>query len=153
MIAEYESPGRPASFSSPRAYGLSQQHKHLPEMASVAGLEVPPVFCPVVAPFYAGMEVIVPVSGLDADAAREVYAGYYAGSVVRYVDGADEGGFLSAGAYAGRDDMEISVYGSGGRCLLVARFDNLGKGASGAAIQNFNIMTGAPETAGLVLTS
>lgn len=150
MIAEYESEERPILYDAPRMYGLSQSHKHLPEMTAMTGLLTPPAFCPVVAPFYAGMEVVVPVFGLNPDAAREVYADYYRGGVVKYVADADDNGFLSAGAYTGRDDMEVAVFGVGGRCLLVSRFDNLGKGASGAAIQNMNIMTGAPETAGLV---
>ncbi len=151
MIAEYEAECVPELYGAPRMYGLSQSHKHLPEMAAVTGLAEPPVFCPVVAPFYAGMEVIVPVHALDIGEARDVYREYYGAGLVKYAEGTDEGGFLSASAYAGRDDMEVSVYGGSGRCVLVSRFDNLGKGASGAAIQNMNIMTGAPETAGLVI--
>ena len=82
---------------------------------------------------------------------RAVYRKAYAGPVVYCAEGADENGFLSAGALSGRDDMEISVAGNAERVLLTARFDNLGKGASGAAIQNMNLMTGADELDGLVL--
>ena len=151
MIAEYESAGRDKLMDAPRMYGLSQTHKHLPEMAAVTGLLNAPVFCPIVAPYYAGMEVTVPLTGVDPGAIREVYGEYYTGGLVKFVDGADEGGFLSAMAYAGRDDMEISVFGNCDRVILTARFDNLGKGASGAAIQNMNIMLGVPEGRGLII--
>ena len=153
MIAEYEAPGRSPLLSAPRQYGLSQQHKHLPEMAAVCGLTVPPAFCPIVADFYSGMEVTVPVfskdlKGSTADIAA-VYRRLYGGPVVHFDEDAAEGGFLSAAAFSGRDDMQITVSGSADRILLVARFDNLGKGASGAAIQNMNLLLGAGETAGL----
>ena len=82
---------------------------------------------------------------------REIYREVYAGLVVRYVESPDEGGFLSAAALSGNDGMEISVSGNDARILLTARYDNLGKGASGAAIQNLNLLLGADETAGLVL--
>ncbi len=152
MIAEYEAEGRCALLSAPRMYGLSQSHKHLPEMTAVTGLTNAPAFCPIVAPFYSGMEVTVPLFDADAGRIREVYREYYGrGGVVRFCEDADEGGFLSAAALSGYDDMEISVYGGGGRVLLVSRFDNLGKGASGAAIQNMNIMLGVNESEGLAL--
>ena len=157
MIAEYESPDPSPLLSAPRMYGLGQNHKHLPEMAAVAGLSVPPVFCPIVAPYYAGMEVTVPlfapsVGGSPGQIA-EIYRAYYGKSpgAVRFSDSADEGGFLSASAFAGRDDMDIAVFGNDDRILLTARFDNLGKGASGAAVQNLNLLLGADEFAGLVL--
>lgn len=151
MIAEYESDGRDALLDSPRAYGLSQTHKHLPEMTAVTGLKNAPVFCPVVAPYYAGMEVTVPLTGVSPGTVRDAYREYYTDGLVRCADGDGEGGFLSAGAYAGRDDMELSVHGNDDRVILTARFDNLGKGASGAAIQNMNIMLGLPEGRGLVI--
>ena len=84
-----------------------------------------------------------------ADAIRKLYAAYYKSGVVRYCEGADESGFLSAAAFAGRDDMQIAVYGNDRRLTLTARFDNLGKGASGAAIQNMNIVLGLNESTGL----
>ena len=154
MIAQYEAAERSALLGAPRQYGLTQAHKHLPEMQKVCGLSKAPVFCPVVEPFYAGMEVTVPVFAEDlagtADDVRDVYAKAYPGGLIRFRETADEGGFLSAAAYTGRDDMEVTVCGNGERLLLVSRFDNLGKGASGAAIQNMNILMGAAETAGLV---
>ncbi len=155
MIAEYEAKDRSALLSGPRLYALSQEHKHLKEMSKVCGLETKPVFCPIVAPFYSGMEVSVPLfahqlrcsfSELEA-----YYAQYYSKGVVRFVKGAQEEGFLSAAAFSGRDDMEITVTGNDERILLVARFDNLGKGASGAAIQNMNLLLGVPEDTGLAV--
>ncbi len=157
MIAEYEAPEPSPLLSAPRMYGLGQTHKHLPEMNAVTALTVPPVFCPIVAPYYAGMEVTIPlfagqIEGTAADIA-EVYRSYYGRSpgAVRFKEGADEAGFLSAAAFAGRDDMEISVFGNGERILVCARFDNLGKGASGAAVQNLNLLLGADEFTGLVV--
>ncbi len=155
MIAEYESEERDPLFDAPRQYALGQSHKHLPEMGKVAGLTVDPVFCPIVGAFYSGMEVTVPLFAKDlkgsVEDVRAVYAKWYKTGLVRYVEKGDEGGFLSAAAYEGRDDMEVSVYGNGERLLLTARFDNLGKGASGAAIQNMNILLGTDEAMGLVL--
>jgi len=154
MIAAYEAGDRPDLFAAPRQYGLGQVHKHLPEMAAVCGLRNAPVFCPVVAPYYAGMEVTVPLTADDTAASpeeiREVYRAYYTSGLVCFAEKPDEEGFLSAGAFAGRDDMEISVFGTDGRILLVSRFDNLGKGASGAAIQNMNLVLGVDETLGLI---
>ena len=155
MIAEYESPDMDPLYQAPRQYGLGQTHKHLPEMAKLCGLEHAPVFCPVVAPYYAGMEVTVPLTPADTSASaeeiKEVYRAYYKSGLIRFAEGTDENGFLSAGAFAGRDSLEVSVYGGGERILLVSRFDNLGKGASGAAIQNMNIVLGLDEGTGLVL--
>ena len=155
MIAEYEGTGRNPLLNAPRQYDLSQRHKHLSEMAAIAGLSAPPCFCPIVADYYSGMEVSVPLfaSQLKGTPAqiREIYRETYSGPVVRYVESPDEGGFLSAAALSGSDGMEISVSGSDERILLSARYDNLGKGASGAAIQNLNLLLGANETEGLVL--
>ena len=152
MIAEYEDALRPALLGAPRQYGLSQSHKHLPEMGMVAGTSAP-LFCPIVGDFYAGMEVTVPLFAKDlagtAEDIRKVYAEYYKTGLVHYTESADEAGFLSASAFAGRDDMEVSVHGNGDRILLVCRFDNLGKGASGAAIQNMNLVLGVDEATGL----
>lgn len=153
MIAEYEDSKREPLLDAPRMYGLSQTHKHLPEMAKICGLQSDPIFCPIVAPFYSGMEVTVPLFAEwihgDVDGIREVYRSYYRKGLVRFADPADEGGFLSANAFADRDDMQITVVGNRERILLVARFDNLGKGASGAAIQNMNLLLGADEATGL----
>lgn len=153
MIAEYEAEGRDVLLDAPRMYGLTQTHKHLPEMQALCGLTDAPIFCPVVASFPCGMEVTVPLFGRDVkatpDEIREIYRAYYREGLVHYEDEADESGFLSAGAFSGRDDMQITVTGNGERILLVARFDNLGKGASGAAIQNMNILLGVDEKTGL----
>ena len=153
MIAAYEAGDRSVLLDAPRQYALGQTHKHLPEMAAACGLETAPVFCPIVAPYYAGMEVTVPLTpaetSADPDEIRDVYRSYYTTGLVRYAESAGEEGFLSAGALAGRDDLEISVFGCEERILLVSRFDNLGKGASGAAIQNMNLVLGVEETLGL----
>ena len=149
MIAEYEAPDRSPLLGAPRQYGLGQQHKHLKEMAAVCGLSHLPGFSPIVADFYSGMEVSVQLFDADLEAIRAVYRETYRGPVIRYAEQPDEAGFLSAAAMSGRDDMEISALGCDERVLLTARFDNLGKGASGAAIQNLNILMGVEETAGL----
>ncbi len=155
MIAEYEAEGRDCLLDAPRLYGISQQHKHLPEMQKISGLDNAPAFCPIVAPYYSGMEVVVPLflSDLNCDVSdiKSVYREYYSEGLVRYVDGADENGFLSAASFAGRDDMQLTVCGNRERILLVSRFDNLGKGASGAAIQNMNLLLGADEREGLIV--
>ncbi len=155
MIAAYEAPDRDPLLSAPRQYGLTQAHKHLKEMKAQTGIAALPLFCPIVADFYSGMEVTVPIAkeqlrGSVSDV-REVYRSYYETGLVHYREGNDESGFLSAAAYAGRDDMEVSVFGNDDRILLVSRYDNLGKGASGAAIQNMNIRLGVDETTGLVI--
>lgn len=154
MIAEYESDGRNALLDAPRQYGLTQNHKHLKEMAAVCGLENAPIFCPVVADFYSGMEVTVSLFASQingtAEDIRNTYRNFYKDGFVNFNENAGEGAFLSACAFSGRDDMEISVSGNDERITLVARFDNLGKGASGSAIQNMNILLGADEAAGLV---
>lgn len=153
MIAEYEAPDRPPRLKGPRQYALSQQHKHLKEMVQMCGLTHTPVFCPIVGDFYSGMEVTVPLFAKDvhgnADNIRELYQQYYAGGLIRYADNSDPDGMLSAAAFSGRDDMQVSVFGNEERILLTARFDNLGKGASGAAIQNMNLLLGVDETTGL----
>ena len=153
MIAQYQEPGRNVLLDAPRQYGLTQKHKHLPEMAVVSGLDKDPVFCPIVAPYYAGMQVTVPVFAdmvnTDPAGIAAAYEDYYKGPVVRYCGSSDDGGFLSAGLFAGKDGMAISVFGNGERILLTSSFDNLGKGASGAAVQNMNIILGVDETTGL----
>ncbi len=153
MIAQYESEDRSTLLQGPRQYALTQQHKHLKEMALRSGLSNVPFFCPIVADFYSGMEVTVPlfahqIRGSMEDI-RRIYVDYYAEGLVRYTDTDDGDGMLSAAAYSGRDDMQVGVYGNEERILLVSRFDNLGKGASGAAIQNMNILMGLPEETGL----
>ena len=151
MIAEYESADRSPLLKGPRQYGLNQHHKHLKEMGALCGLDHLPGFSPIVADFYSGMEVTVPLFNADVDEIKSIYKEAYPGPVIKYGEATDEGGFMSAAAYAGRDDMEITVTGDNERALLIARFDNLGKGASGAAIQNMNILMGLSETEGLVI--
>ena len=155
MIAEYESEGRDTLLDAPRQYGITQSHKHLPEMKLVCGLDNDPIFCPIVADYYSGMEVTVPLFMKDVKGTVEdiknAYKTAYTGKLVHFDENASEEGFMSANALSGRDDMQISVNGNDDRIILTARFDNLGKGASGAAIQNMNIVLGADETTGLVL--
>lgn len=152
MIAEYETDGRDALLDAPRQYALTQQHKHLKEMVKLSSLNRAPVFCPIVAPYYSGMEVTVALFSdsltCGADKLKDIYREYYKNGLVRYCD-EDEAGFISAGKLSGRDDMYITVSGNSERILLVSRFDNLGKGASGAAIQNMNILLGLDESIGL----
>ena len=156
MIAQYENE-LDDLLISPRQYGISQSHKHLPEMSVIGGVENMPVFSPIVSNFYSGMEVTVPLHrsqlcpGKTIEHIREAYKALYTGPVVKYAEGCDEGGFLSATSLSGLDSMEISVHGNDDRIILVSRYDNLGKGASGAAVQCFNIMHGFDETIGLEL--
>ena len=153
MIAEYEDPNRSILLKGPRQYALTQQHKHLKEMVAICGLANAPAFCPIVADFYSGMEVTVPLFAKDikgtAEDIKDLYKHYYAQGLVRYTDEADPDTMLSAQAFSGRDDLSVSIFGNDQRILLTARFDNLGKGASGAAIQNMNILLGIDEATGL----
>ncbi len=155
MIAEYEDESRNILLDAPRAYGITQKHKHLPEMSVITGMSTKPVFLPVVGDFYSGMEVTIPLFECDIkgtlDDIKNVYRDYYKGErLVHFDESADEGGFLASNAYSTRDDMQICANGSDGRIILTARYDNLGKGASGSALQNLNILMGVDETTGLV---
>ncbi len=154
MIAEYEAEDRDPLFDAPRIYALTQSHKHLPEMKRICGLDKDPVFSPVVADYYSGMEVSVPVTRDILSASlkdiQTAYRDYYKSGLIRY-DDSTEGGLISASAFSGRDDMVVAAYGNDDRITLIARFDNLGKGASGAAIQNMNIRLGLDEAEGLIV--
>lgn len=154
MIAEYQSDGKSEFFSSPRQYALSQTHKHLKEMVKISGIEKAPVFCPVVADFYSGMEVTVPLFKSDVSVGiediKKIYSEKYNSEIVFYKED-DENGFLAANKLSGRDSMQIAVYGNDERMILTARYDNLGKGASGAAVECMNIALGADDKKGLVL--
>ena len=157
MIADYDSKlgAKDLLYFGGRQYALGQSHKHLPEMMKVCGLSVAPAFCPIIVPHLSGMETTVTLFARDLkgspDDIRRVYADLYRDNgLVRYVADPSEEGVLSSAALSGRDDMEVSVYGNDERILLVARFDNLGKGASGAAIQNMNLALGCGETSGLI---
>ena len=153
MIAEYEAADRSPLLKGPRQYALPQSHKHLKEMVKISGLETAPVFCPIVADFYSGMEVTVSLFAKDlkgsAEDIKKLYDAYYQNGLIRYTADTDPDGMLSAVALAGRDDMTVSVAGNDERILLISRFDNLGKGASGAAIQNMNILLGLDQATGL----
>ena len=142
---------------APRQYGLTQQHKHLKEMKAIAGLSSFPVFCPIVSDFYSGMCVTVPLfrqqlkNGTNINTIKQILKEKYQGPVVKYFDGADESGFIAANGISGSDAMQIFVEGNEDRILLIARYDNLGKGASGAAVQCMNIILGCDMTIGLEL--
>ncbi|NBI39902.1 N-acetyl-gamma-glutamyl-phosphate reductase [[Haemophilus] felis] len=161
MIAEYEQENCPESYRAPRLYGLGLTHKHLPEMQKISGLQQPPLFCPVVDDYYSGMlvSVALPMAALKADwQSGEKIAAYlqtvYQNSPLIQVHSyqqAPDDNTLSANALSGKDSLEIFVLGSPTQLLLSARFDNLGKGASGAAIQCMNLMLGRTQTAGLVI--
>jgi N-acetyl-gamma-glutamyl-phosphate reductase len=154
MIKEYEE-DMPFDYIAPRQYGLTQMHKHIPEMMKIGGLEVKPSFCPIVSSFPRGMEVSIPLNkdmltcGLED--LKDIYKNYYTGNIVKFVESSDEKGFLTANKLAGKDSLEISVFGNNDNILLVSRFDNLGKGAGGAAIQNMNLLINEDENKGLIL--
>ena len=155
MIAQYEAEGRGELLSSPALYALTQGHKHLPEMQKVCGLEACPVFTPIVDDYYKGMATTVPLhlSQLrGVGSLRQLWqalSDHYAGQKLVHVapEGAD--GKLYGGAKAGDNDLTLVVAGNDSQLTVTALFDNLGKGASGAAVQNMNLMLGFEETAGL----
>ena len=161
MIAQYEGDDRTPDLSSPRPYGLTQSHKHIPEMTHVPGLTTAPVFAPIVADYYSGMEVTVPLFGSQLNCDHPVadvtacLKAHYADSPIVKVLSADEvaafSGFIPANALSGKDGMVLMVTGNDERLQVVSLFDNLGKGSSGAALQCLNLMTGMDETLGLNL--
>lgn len=152
MIAEYEDENRDPRHESDRIYATSLTHKHLPEMRKLCGLTKKPVFSPIVGDFYAGMATSVLLPGVDAQRAWEALSDHYAGQKLVSVAplGGDEP-VIYADTYAGKDTMRIQVSGQQDQCMVTAIFDNLGKGASGAAIQNMNLLLGLEETTGLSL--
>lgn len=161
MIAQYEASDRDAELDAPREYGLSQQHKHLKEMRLITGLSRAPLFTPIVSDYYSGMVVNVPLytdllnTTQTPESLQAFFADYYANEpFVKVMPlGAESAmsGFLSGNHLSGYDGMQIYITGNENRIQLSSVFDNLGKGASGAAIQCFNIMTGCDETKGLNL--
>lgn len=161
MIAQYEASDRDAELDAPREYGLSQQHKHLKEMRLITGLSRAPLFTPIVSDYYSGMVVNVPLytdllnTTQTPESLQTFFADYYANEpLVKVMPlGAESemSGFLSGNHLSGYDGMQIYITGNENRIQLSSVFDNLGKGASGAAIQCFNIMTGCDETKGLNL--
>lgn len=157
MIARYESEDRPEELGSPAQYALEQSHKHLPEMVRMTGLSHAPCFSPVVGDFYSGMVMTVPLhsSQLAGQAGpediREVLRQHYAGEkLVTVKDEAPSDGFMYSNPMSGSNGMQLYVTGNPERILLMASYDNLGKGASGAAVQNLNIVLGTEETKGLL---
>lgn len=157
MIAQYEDPARAKLLDSPRQYGLTQQHKHLKEMVAITGLQTAPVFCPIVADYYSGMCVTVPLfkedlrPGAGVEEVKNCYRERYRGPVVRYCEEISEEGLIAANALSFNDGMQIFVAGNEERILLISRFDNLGKGASGAALQCLNLAMGIDPTTGMSL--
>lgn len=160
-IAVYESDDKPFEFNSPRQYALSQQHKHLPEMQAVSGLKFKPMFNPMVCDYFSGMVVSVPLQTrmldrkVTAEEVHAMYAKHYAGAnmiEVMPLMSADEqkAFFLASNTLSGQNKMQVFVFGNDEQILLCSRLDNLGKGASGAAVQCLNIMMGIDETTGLI---
>ena len=158
MIAEYEAPDRDPLLDSPAPYAIGLCQKHLPEMRQVAGLDFPPNFLPVLGDIYKGMATTVMLQNHllngtpNAQDVHDLLAGYYQDQkLVQVTPFGGAGPRLYTSQLAGKDSLEITVSGTQEQTLLTAQFDNLGKGASGAAVQNMNIMMGFEETAGLSL--
>lgn len=159
MIADYQDP--PQQLLSPRPYALTLNHKHLPEMQVRGGLTHPPIFTPIVANFYKGLAVTLPLhpeklaKPMDPQALQDYFAQYYAGELFVKVKPFDieancDNGFFDVQACNDTNRVDIVVFGNPDRMVLIARLDNLGKGASGAAIQNMNLHLGLEESQGLV---
>lgn len=154
-IAQYEANDRDVSLETPRLYGLTLAHKHLPEMVAQCALSQKPIFNPYVCDYYSGMSVTVPLfkgllhKKLIVEEMKEMYREHYAGSHFVHV-GEEPSGYIAANGFNGTNHMEILVHGNEEQILLTARFDNLGKGASGAAVQNMNIALGLDERTGLL---
>ena len=157
MIAEYEDENRDLLFDAPRQYALTQQHKHLKEIKAISGIDNAPAFCPIVADFYSGMCVTVPLfasqlkNGADINTIKRIFKDKYNGPIVNYCEEIGEAGLVSANGMSGKDSMQVFVEGNEDRILLISRYDNLGKGASGAALECMNIMMGIDITTGLDL--
>jgi N-acetyl-gamma-glutamyl-phosphate reductase len=160
MIADYETPGAPDYIKNPRPYSLALNHKHVPEMTKIVGLDYPLLFAPTVVNVYKGEIISVPLTvrylrkPLTAADIRKFLADYYVGErfikVVPFpADDHLKNGFLTFTDCNDTNNLEIFVFGNADRILLNARFDNLGKGASGAAVQNMNLVLGVDEATGL----
>ena len=157
MIARHQSQDRPDYLKSPGQYGLPQKHKHLAEMMKMTGIAFAPSFEPIVGDFYSGMVMSVPLRRelmsrvLGPGELRDLYAEYYKDEALISVNsGWPEDGFIHGSVAEGKNNLEIFVAGNEDRPLVISRFDNLGKGASGAAVQNMNLMLGIEETKGLI---
>lgn len=160
-IAVYESDEKPEEYNSPRQYALSQEHKHLPEMQAVSGLKYKPMFNPVICDYYSGMVVSVPIQSrqldknITAEKIHEMYMKHYENArlveVMPFMTKEEQKTFfLASNTLSGLNKMQVFVFGNDEQILLCSRLDNLGKGASGAAVQCLNIMMGIDETTGLV---
>jgi N-acetyl-gamma-glutamyl-phosphate reductase len=158
-IAEYEAADRPRELGSPRMYSMTALHKHIPEMMAKSGLSFAPIFTPMVDNYFAGMLVNVPLhtrllaKPTSAEKVRKILANHYADShfvkVMPESAEAYSGGYIAANTLEGTNMMQLFVFGVDKHILLTARFDNLGKGASGAAVQCMNIALGVDERLGL----
>ena len=150
LIAEYEDPNRDIRHESHRIYATALKHKHLPEMQKICGLERQPVFSPILGDFYEGMATTILLPGMDVQGVYDCISAHYEGQKLVTVAplGGDEP-VIYASELAGKDTMRLQVCGHKEQCTVTAVFDNLGKGASGAAIQNMNILLGIDETTGL----
>ncbi len=159
MIADYEGPEKGEARTAPGIYALSQAHKHLPEMQKICGLRTPPVFSPIVDDYFKGMAVTVPLNavlcgGAGPEEVRSALSHFYTGSPIVRVRTEEECGSIAtlyANALAGSDRLDLVVAGGREAFTVTALFDNLGKGASGAAIENMNLAMGLPPETGLVL--
>ena len=159
-IAQYEAEGRNPELDSPRLYALTQAHKHLPEIKKISGLDFEPVFNPYVCDYFQGMTVTVGLHSrllskkVTAKDVWQMFADHYEGTnFVKVAGFMGEGTlpeqFIPANTLANTNDMQVFVYGNDDRIMVTTRFDNLGKGASGAAVQCLNVMMGIDETTGL----
>ncbi len=157
MIAQYENGAREDFLNSPRQYALTQEHKHLKEMKAITGIEKAPLFSPIVADYYSGMAVTVPLfkenlcNGKGICDIIDAYKNAYGSDFVKYTEETGEDAMFCAEKMSGNDGMEILVKGNEERILLLARYDNLGKGASGAAVECMNILMGIDPKTGLSL--
>ena len=161
VIAAYEADERPVDFDAPREYALTQQHKHLKEMQKITGLAKTPLFSPIICDYYSGMVMSVPLyidmlNGTQTvESVHKMFSDFYAGEkfikVMPLDAEAGEGNMLAGNACSGWDGLRIFITGNEERIVLSSQFDNLGKGASGAAIQCLNIMLGCEEDKGLQL--
>ncbi|MCL2053729.1 MAG: N-acetyl-gamma-glutamyl-phosphate reductase [Oscillospiraceae bacterium] len=162
LIGVYEGEDKPAGFFSPMQYSMGRHHKHIKEMTAISELSYPPIFNPAVDDYYSGMVVTIPLhlrtlaKKTSAELICAMYAEHYKNQKVIKVmpfmgEGILENGFLAANTLKDSDSMQIFVFGNNDHALICARFDNLGKGASGSAVQCLNIMMGVEETVGLCL--
>ena len=151
-IAQYEDENRDMLLDAPREYALTQQHKHLKEMKAISGLQNEPIFSPYICDYFSGMVMTVPLfkkdlkKGKTAEDIKALYKEKYNSDIVKYKESIDENGFIAGNKMSENDGMEITVCGNEDRILLIARYDNLGKGASGAAVQCLNVKMGIDET-------